>query len=139
MGRVLAAALFAVCVVPVLGTTGCGPIAYINQVSHSADEAVAAAKRADAATYAPYYWTLATQYLHEARAIAAHADFQGANRYGRLATEAADKAVVEANAAAKDPRKRPLVDDGAPGGHDRPKGIAPAKEPAPLAPVKDAP
>jgi hypothetical protein len=124
----------------------CGPIAYVNQVTRKASDSVEEARAAQADKYAPYYWTRATQYLHQAKVLAAHADFQAANRFGRLADEAGQQAVVEAKAAEKDPSKRPL---------ELQKQIAPAKggegednEPpakpvkAPkggLAPAKDAP
>jgi len=110
----LAAALLAA------GLAACGPIAYVNEVRR-ADDAVANARHAEADKYAPYWWTRATQYLHKAREVAAHADFQGANRFGRLATEAANKATEEARIAEKDPSKRPL---------DEQPGVAPAKGPA---------
>jgi hypothetical protein len=80
----------------VLAGLGCGPIEYVNQVTRSADSAVAAARTAEAETYAPYWWTRAVEYLHQARVEAAAADFQAANRFGRLATEAAEKAREEA-------------------------------------------
>ena len=124
---VLAIALFA----------ACGPIAYVNEVTRRASDAVDTARALEADKYAPYWWTRATQYLHKAREVAAHADYQGANRFGRLAAEAANKAAEEAVIAAKDPSKRPL-DGTAP----RP---APAKEGeqdkvrAPIAPAKDTP
>jgi sRNA-binding protein len=92
----------------------CGPIAYVNEVTREAADAVDEAKAAQADKYAPYYWTRATQYLHKAREDAAHADFQGANRFGRLASEAAKKAAEEAMLASKKPAK----DSG---------GVAPAK------------
>ncbi len=79
----------------------CGPVAYIGQVTIRADDAVEAARQAQADRYSPYWWTLATEYLHMAREVAGHADFQGANHFGRLATEAAEHARGEAEAAAK--------------------------------------
>lgn len=97
----------------------CGPIAYLGQVTIRADDAVEAARQASADKYSPYWWTLATQYLHMAREVAGHADFQGANHFGRLATEAAEKATAEADAAPKA------------------RGITPAKDPDPVAPAKD--
>ena len=103
----------------VLGTPACGPIAYVNEVTRKASDSVDQARAAQADKYAPYYWTRATQYLHQAKVLAAHADFQAANRFGRLANEAAEKAIVEAAAAAKDPSKRPLELD---------KQVAPAKD-----------
>ncbi len=86
----------------------CGPIVYVGEVTQHASQAVEHARDAQADTLAPYWWTRAVEYLHEARALAAHADFAGANRFGRLAAEAADKAVEEAALAVKDPSKRPL-------------------------------
>lgn len=111
---------------------GCGPIAYVNEVTRRASSSVEEARAAQADKYAPYYWTRATQYLHEAKVLASHADFQGANRFGRLANEAARKAIEEAHAAAKDPSKRPLELD---------QQLAPAKTEGSggLAPAKDAP
>jgi sRNA-binding protein len=118
----------------------CGPIAYVNEVTRRADDAVDQARHAEADKYAPYWWTRATEYLHKARERAARADFQGANRFGRLAAEAAEQAIVDA----KDPSKRPIdptektpakaKDDKGDKG-----GIAPAKEPAGVAPAKEAP
>lgn len=109
---------------------GCGPVAYINQVTRTASSAVDEARAAQADKYAPYWWTRATQYLHMAREVAGHADFQGANHFGRLAADAADKATTEAKLAAKDPSRRPLE---AP-------AIAPAKgETDAPAPAKDEP
>jgi hypothetical protein len=117
----------------VLALGACGPIAYVNEVSRKASDSIDAARAAQADKYSPYYWTRATQYFHQAKVLAAHADFQGANRFGRLASEAADKAIVEAAAAAKDPSKRPLEPgrDGktlAPAKEDTGGGVAPAKE-----------
>jgi hypothetical protein len=105
----------------------CGPVAYVGQVTLRADDAVARAREADADKYSPYWWTRATQYLHMAREVGAHADYQGATHFGRLAEEAANKAREEAEAAAKDPSKRPPPPD----------GLAPAKDG--VAPAKDAP
>jgi hypothetical protein len=114
------------------GFAGCGPIAYVGQVTRQASDAVEAARAVQADKYAPYWWTRATQYLARAREVAAYADFQGANRFGRLATQAATKAREEAQIAALDPSKRPL---------DHHPAVAPAKGPSParVAPAKDAP
>jgi hypothetical protein len=79
---------------------GCGPIRYTGEIRR-ASEAVAAARAAHADTYAPYWWTRATQYLHKAREVAGRADFAAANRYGRLAAAAANLAAQEATVAAK--------------------------------------
>lgn len=118
----------------VLCSSACGPIAYVNEVTRKASDSVDQARAAQADKYAPYYWTRATQYLHQAKVLAAHADFQAANRFGRLANEAAEKAIVEAAAAAKDPSKRPLELD---------KQVAPAKDATKdgsvVAPAKETP
>lgn len=95
----------------------CGPVVYVSEVTRNASDAVDAARAAHADKYSPYYWTRATEYLHEAREAGARADFQAANRYGRLATEAANQAASE---SAKHPAERPAVDTG--------KKIAPAKD-----------
>jgi hypothetical protein len=122
-----------------IGLAGCGPIVYVSEVSRHASDAVDTARAAHADKYAPYWWTRATQYLEKAREVAAHADFQGANRFGQLAAESADKATEEALIAARDPSKRPL---------DLQPDVAPAKDaparaPAPArttpVPAKDAP
>ena len=98
---------------------GCGPFAYVGQVPTDAARKVERARELNAAKYSPYWWTRATQYLHMAREVAAHADYQGATRFGRLASEAAEKAAEEAEAGARDPSKQlaPAKDD-----------VAPAKE-----------
>ena len=61
----------------------CGPVAYVSQTTMQAASAVEEARAAGADRYSPYWWTRATQYLHMSREVAAHADFQGANRFGR--------------------------------------------------------
>ncbi|CAN5861375.1 hypothetical protein BH11MYX3_BH11MYX3_07630 [soil metagenome] len=106
----------------------CGPIAYVNEVTRKASDSVDRARAAEADKYSPYYWTRATQYLHQAKVLAAHADFQAANRFGRLANEAAEKAVVEAAEAAKDPSKRPLQQQLAPAKGTDTTTVAPAKD-----------
>jgi hypothetical protein len=110
----------------------CGPVAYVQQVTFTADDAIEQARAAGAEKLSPYYWTRAQQYLHMAREVAAHADYQGANRFGRLAAQAAVKAKEEAEIGAQDPHKLPYIhlerDD---------KGVAPAKEKPTVAPAKD--
>ena len=102
----------------------------------------AAAPALDAARYAPYWWTRAVEYLHEARAQAAHANFQAANRYGRLSTEAANQAKADAIRRAANPA---LMDEITPprrapkGGSE---GLAPVVDdetPAVLAPAEGTP
>jgi hypothetical protein len=123
---------------------GCGPFAYVNQVPTDAARKVEAARKLEAAKYSPYWWTRATQYLHMAREVAAHADYQGANRFGRLASEAAQKAADEAEIAAKDPSKRPVnpTKELAPAKDKDKPDVAPAKEEPKkdeAAPAKDKP
>lgn len=122
----------------------CGPIAYVHQVSMSADEALDEARAAQAEKYSPYYWTRAITYLHMAREVAAHADYQGANKFGRLATEAALKAKEEGEIGQQNPARLPYIhleqdkDDKG----DKAKQLAPAKDKAPaegVAPAKDEP
>ncbi len=82
---------------------GCGPIGYVSQVTRTASTSVDEARAVNAAKYAPYWWTRAVEYLHAARVQAAHANFGAANRFGRLAAEAAEHAKVDAIRRAADP------------------------------------
>lgn len=108
---------------------GCGPVAYINQVTRDASTKVDRARELEAEKYSPYWWTRAITYLRMAREVAAHADFQGANRFGRLSSEAAEKAVAEAELGAKDPSKRPVNPTIEPApAKEKDDGVAPAKE-----------
>ena len=90
-------------VVLVLLASSCGSIVYINEVTRTATMSFEAARREEADKYSPYYWTRAQQYLMKARERAAHADFQGANRFGRLAAAAAELAQQEAIVAKNSP------------------------------------
>jgi len=74
---------------------GCGPVAYINQVPRNAAGKVERAKSLDAEKWSPYWYTRAVTYLRMAREVAAHADYQGANRFGKLSADAADQAISE--------------------------------------------
>ena len=119
----------------VLVLTSCGPVAYVSEVTRKASDRVEKARIAEADKYAPYYWTRAKEYLYKSRERAAHADYQGANRFGQLAAEAADLAEQAAVEAKKNPSKRPLdmkpdlapAKDG-PGDSRREKAVAPAKD-----------
>jgi len=71
----------------------CGPVTYINEVTRRAAGDVEAARAAQADQYAPYWYTLAVEYLRKAREEAAHSDFEAANRFGRMASKAARRAV----------------------------------------------
>jgi hypothetical protein len=89
--------------VAVLGAAlGCGPIRYVGEARRASD-AVEAARAVNADRLAPYWWTRATEYLHEAREVAGHADYAAANHYGALAADAAHHAEQEALAAAQRP------------------------------------
>jgi hypothetical protein len=123
----------------------CGPVTYIGEVRRAAD-AIDDAKVARAETLAPYWFTRATQYLHKAREVAAHADYQAANRFGRIATESAHKAVDEARVAEQEAQQR--LDEPAanqpdakqPAAEEAPAKAAPAKAaPAKAAPARKAP
>lgn len=91
-----------------IATSACGPIVYIDQVTMKAATSIEAAKTAEAEKYAPYWWTRATEYLHKARERAARADFQGANRFGKLSDDAAKQAVLDAEAARNNPELQPI-------------------------------
>lgn len=112
------------CVGALGAATGCGPIRYVGGVTGAASTAVDEAREAKAEELAPYWWTRATEYLKRARYEAAEADWQAANRFGRLAKEAADTAVTEAAAAAADPDRRPLPS----AAKNAKDAVAPAKE-----------
>ena len=107
--------------------SGCGPIAYIRQGPYDAAEKVEHARTLGADKFSPYWWTRAVVYLHMAREVAAHADYQGANRFGRLSSEAAEKAAEESETASRDPSKRPV---------NPTKELAPAKD-GDVAPAKE--
>ena len=110
----------------------CGPVAYVSQTTMQATTAIDEARSAGADKFSPYWWTRATQYLHMSREVAAHADFQGANKFGRLATEAAKHAREEAEVAAKAGPAPAKTDDVAPAKDT----VAPAKDS--VAPAKDS-
>ncbi|HEY4241045.1 MAG TPA: hypothetical protein VGM88_14580 [Kofleriaceae bacterium] len=118
----------------------CGPITYVGD-SRDASRAIEEARAANAETYAPYWWWRAVTYLHEARLIAGYADYQGATRFARLATDAATHAESEAILVAKDPTKGPIdPTTGKPlTGAAPAKGTAPAKAGGAIAPAKEAP
>jgi hypothetical protein len=99
---------------------GCGPVAYVHQVTFTADSAVEQARAVQAEKFSPYWWTRAITYLHMAREVAGHADFQGANKFGRLAAEAAVEAKKEGEIGQTDPSKLPYI-------HLDVEKVAPAK------------
>ncbi len=83
--------------------SACGPIEYVGQVTRKASADVEAARAVRADRYAPYWYTLAVEYLERARYEAAQADYQAANRFGRRASDAARKARAQALDVAADP------------------------------------
>lgn len=82
----------------------CGPIEYVNRVTQRATSAVEVAQGDKANELSPYWWTRATLYLHKAREEAAHAGFAAANRFGRIAGDAAERASEEAAGAKAAPK-----------------------------------
>lgn len=95
VGKTVARALL---IVVAAGSAGCGPVGYLREVARTATTSVEEARALNAAKYSPYWWTRAVEYLHQARVEAARADFEAANRFGRLATEAARHAKAESEA-----------------------------------------
>jgi hypothetical protein len=89
--------------------SSCGPVSYIRQVPYGAGDKVDQARSRLAEKYSPYWWTRAVVYLHMAREVAAHADYQGASHFAQLSSEAADKAIAESEQATRDPSQRPLA------------------------------
>ena len=83
---------------------GCGALGYVKNVTFDASSSVAAARTANADKWAPYEYTRAKEYLHKSREEAAAADFQAANRFGKLAHKAAVKAQKLAVKRAANPR-----------------------------------
>jgi hypothetical protein len=84
------------CLAVALLAGACGPIEYVTQVTRGASTSLDEARAANAEKLSPYWWTRAVEYLHQARRLAAHSDFQAANRFGRLSAEASAKARDEA-------------------------------------------
>lgn len=96
----------------VLLACACGPIEYVNQVTRRASAQVEAARAAGADKNAPYYYTRAVEYLHKAREEAADADYQAANRFGRLSEQAARRAQKVAIEHSRDPDQLPVTEPG---------------------------
>lgn len=79
---------------------GCGPIRYTSRVTRTASREVDAAREAGAATLAPYWYTLAVEYLAKAREEAGEGDFEAATRLGDRAAAAARRASAQSRARA---------------------------------------
>lgn len=80
--------------------SGCGPIRYTGRVTRTASREVEAARLAGAEKLAPYWYTLAVEYLAKAREEAGEADFQAAIELGDRAAVAARRAAAQARARA---------------------------------------
>ena len=118
--------------------TGCGPVGYVSQVTRTASTAVEEARAVNAARYAPYWWTRAVEYLHQARIEAAAADFEAANRFGRLSAQAAEQARADSIRRAADPRTMDEITPPPLGPSRGEGGVAPALDdeaPPSLAPA----
>jgi Domain of unknown function (DUF4398) len=87
--------------VSLVSAPGCGPVAYIKQVTRTASADVEAARRARAPRMAPYWYTLAVLYLRKAREEAAESNFEVATRLGRKASEAARVAIELARSSTR--------------------------------------
>lgn len=99
-------------VAPVLAAilgAACGPISYVSRVTVGASSAVEQADAAGAAKGSPYWYTRARLFLRQARIEAADADFEAANRFGRLAEEAARAATAETTANGGKPPAPPVA------------------------------
>ena len=107
-------------------TGACGPIGYVSQVTRTASTAVDEARAVNAARYAPYWWTRAVEYLHQARVEAAAADFEAANRFGRLATAAAEQARADSIRRSADPKAMEEITPPPVGPARGERGMAPA-------------
>ena len=118
-----------------LGATACGPIEYVNQVTRKASSEVEAARAVKADKHAPYWFTLAVEYLAKAREEASTADYQAANRFGRRAEQAAIRAREVALERARNPEAvaKPVVDEEEPAGPSTPEDdVASESEDNPL-------
>lgn len=88
-----------------LALAGCGSAAHVDLVSRRAQDDLAAARAARAHILAPYWFTLATEYLAKAREEAAEADFRAAGRLAEKASAAARRAYEAARASTEQPRR----------------------------------
>lgn len=113
LGFLLNRHLRALTVVTAMGLgSGCGPIAYMNQVTRRAASEVAAAREVGAERYAPYEYTSAVVSLHKAREEAGYSDYQAAIRLGERAELMARRAKeVALRAAARIAAEEPDVED----------------------------
>jgi hypothetical protein len=78
---------------------GCGPIAYVKDVSPRAAAALNQARADKAEHYAPYEYTKASLYYDKAREEAGHAYFQNAVDWGRRSLDCSRRASALARAA----------------------------------------
>src|SRR5262245_49222618 len=118
----------ALAVLLALAAPGCGSIPYV-QVSRAASADVEAARAAGAETRAPYWFTLAVEYLAKAREEAGQADFQVAHRLARAASDAARRALAIARPAGRE--RPPPAPSPAVSSPPAPSPLAPLAPPAP--------
>jgi hypothetical protein len=78
---------------------GCGPVAYLKEVSSRAAMALAQAKSDGAEKFAPYEVTKASLYYDKAREDAGHAYFQNAIDWGRRSQDCSARASALAKSA----------------------------------------
>lgn len=84
-----------------LATAGCGPIEYITIVTFEASRAVNEAKTVRAAELAPYEYTAAVEYLHQAREVGGYARYHEAIEFGKKARDYGHEAVKLSRERAK--------------------------------------
>jgi hypothetical protein len=73
--------------------TGCGPIEYISVVTLQASKALQEAKAVGAPELAPYEYTAAVEYLHQARLVGGYARYGDAIEFGKKARDFGYEAV----------------------------------------------
>jgi hypothetical protein len=73
--------------------SGCGPIEYISMVTFQASKAVQEARASRAPELAPYEYTAAVEYLHEAREVGGYARYHDAIEFGKKARDLGNEAV----------------------------------------------
>jgi hypothetical protein len=76
-----------------VAATGCGPIEYISVVTFQASKAVQEAKASRAPELAPYEYTAAVEYLHQAREVGGYARYHDAIEFGKKARDFGNEAV----------------------------------------------
>jgi len=78
---------------------GCGPVAYVRDISPRAAAALNEARADQAEQFAPYEYTKASLYYDKAREEAGHAYYQNAVDWGRRSLDCSRRASALAHAA----------------------------------------